>query len=275
MKLIFECVHCAHEEIEKGIYKTEPTLVSIQELADKQIYQSIVDDNVYYFKCKKGHDNIVYLNNPKFEILFESGINALLDGYYAESVLTMTAALERTYEFFVELICYKNGLEPELYKQVFKLVSSQSERQLGAFYFLYTNSLKKRPPVFELVEFRNKVIHKGIIPVLEETDKYARHIFDLIKNIYIDAVEYCGNEVFRKYMDVKHQNSFPKIAELHGLYQTYQSSMTVPTMLCHMLVLDIYKQRDFDSALQNSKYWKEKIDDPIISYMKKLGEVTK
>lgn len=73
-------------------------------------------------------------------------------------------------------------------------------------------------------------------------------------------------------MKGKHQNSIPKLKELHNKYSSYQSSMTIPTMLCHMLVLDLYKQRSFDSAIQSSKRWKEKKDDPIKHYLKRIGE---
>ena len=57
-----------------------------------------------------------------------------------------------------------------------------------------SNSLRRHPPEFKKVEFRNKVIHKGMIPNLKDTHKYARHIFELIKGIYIDAIEYAGDE---------------------------------------------------------------------------------
>lgn len=275
MKLEFQCMHCAEERHQRLTEAGKPISVPLQELVEKQILVSIVDDNVYHFQCKKGHDNIVYLNNPKFEILYESGINALLDGYYAESVLTMTAALERVYEFFIEIMSYKNELDPGLYAKVFKLVSRQSERQLGAFYFLYANFLKKHPPKFDLVEFRNKVIHKGVIPNLEDTEKYARHIFDLIKTIYVDAVEYCGTDLFKRYMDIKIQKSAPKLKELHGKYKSYRASTTIHTMLCHMIVLDQYKKIEFDSAIQGSKAWKEKRDNPLMYYAKIFQEVNK
>lgn len=275
MKLIFECFQCSEEEREKFMQSTEPITIPLEEIFDSQIIVDIVDDNVYHFKCKKGHHNICYLANPKFEILYESGIYAMLDGYYAESVLTLTAALERAYEFFIENVSYKNGIDPNTYKSVFKkLFSNQSERQIGAFYFLYLNTLKKDPLEFKEKEFRNSVIHKGKIPKDGETEKYARHIFDLIKSIYVDTIESVGVEYFRdNYMQIKYLNSLPILKDLHEKYPTDQASSVIPTMLYHGLELNLYKQRDYDTALLNSICWKEKQSDPFKHFKNRAGIV--
>ncbi len=260
MKLIVNCNHCAlelHKEIMKSI---QPITVTAQELLERQILVDIVDDNIYHFRCKRGHDNIMYLDNLKFEILYESGINAMLDGYFAESILTITAAIERAYEFFIENISYKNEIDPILYKSTFNLVATQSERQLGAFYFLYLNTLKKLPPFFDtkLVTFRNKVTHKGYIPKFEETEKYARAAFDFIKGIFIDVVEFIGETSHRQYHNIRYQNAIPKLKELHSKYNSPQGSMSLNTILCHMLVLELYKKQEYDTLLEELKRQKRK-----------------
>jgi hypothetical protein len=268
MKLIFECIHCSEEQRKLVMQSTQPIKVSIDSIIESQILVSITENNIYHFRCKKGHDNISYLNNPKFEILYESGINAMLDGYFAESVLTMTAALERAREFFIEIISYKNNMEIQLYKTVFKLIADHSERQIGAFFFLYANTLQKKPPVVDdkKISFRNKVIHKGMIPNAEETEGYAIYIYDAIKQIFCDALEFVGREIFNKYLDAKYQDSVIKLTELHKKYPTYQSFMSMPTMLCHMFAdIESYRKIDYQSALNNSKYWKEKRSNPLAS----------
>lgn len=62
-----------------------------------------------------------------------------------------------------------------------KLVSSQSERQLGAFYLLYLALFHTVPnPDKKKVEFRNNVIHKGTIASTEEATEYAAFVYDYI-----------------------------------------------------------------------------------------------
>lgn len=61
-------------------------------------------------------------------------------------------------------------------------VSSQSERQLGAFIFLFTQHFKTKPELLHdnLVKLRNEVIHKGKIPTKDEAIKYGQEILELI-----------------------------------------------------------------------------------------------
>lgn len=39
------------------------------------------DDGEYEVHCGKGHKSTVILDNVKFELLFEMGLNAIVDGY--------------------------------------------------------------------------------------------------------------------------------------------------------------------------------------------------
>jgi len=138
----------------------------------------ITDDGIYKFRCNFGHSTIAFLQQPKFEILFELGAMALLDGYQREAISSFASSLERFYEFFIEVILSSKGISPEEYLKTWKLVSNQSERQLGAFYFLYLNEFKELPPSLNQnqVNFRNKVIHKGYIPTYEESFSYASSV---------------------------------------------------------------------------------------------------
>ena len=63
------------------------------------------DDNFYRIECQKGHVTFTYQQQQKFELLFDFGAMALLDGYTREAVASMSAALERFYEFYVLIIC--------------------------------------------------------------------------------------------------------------------------------------------------------------------------
>ncbi|HHF3271850.1 TPA: hypothetical protein ACPJ2V_004637 [Vibrio diabolicus] len=116
------------------------------------------------------------LNAAKYEILYDLGMNALGDGYTRESVSSFASALERFYEFFIKFQMVNTGITSELADQAWKTVSNQSERQLGAFTYLYLSSLGELPPELSSNDrgFRNKVIHKGYIPSVDEAIGFGR-----------------------------------------------------------------------------------------------------
>ena len=61
---------------------------------------SVSDDGRYEIRCQAGHLSTVFLDNLKFELLFEMGLNALLDGYPRDAVSSFASSLERFYEFY-------------------------------------------------------------------------------------------------------------------------------------------------------------------------------
>jgi hypothetical protein len=123
------------------------------------------DDGRYETVCDNGHSIVILLQQLKFEILFDIGAYAIADGYYREAVSSFTSSLERFYEFAIRVILHKRGVTAEIIDAVWKQVSNQSERQLGAFIVLYLSEFQSSPPVLKTkdVKFRNEVIHKGKI----------------------------------------------------------------------------------------------------------------
>jgi len=141
------------------------------------------DSGVYEFKCKNGHESIVILQEKKFEILFDIGAYAILDGYYREAVSSFSAALERFYEYAIRVILAKSGVSDDTFLQTWKKVSNQSERQLGAFYYLWILNFNEAPVMLSDTDssFRNSVIHKGLIPSREKTIDYGEKVLDIIR----------------------------------------------------------------------------------------------
>ena len=81
-------------------------------LSESNLFEKIIlqESTLYHFRCKHQHDNLVLLQAFKFEILFESGLCAINDKYYLEAVLSLTASLERFYEFAIKILSTGNGL---------------------------------------------------------------------------------------------------------------------------------------------------------------------
>lgn len=130
------------------------------------------------------HTTTIYLTNYKFDLLFESALNAIKDMYYREAIASLTAAMERFFEFAIYVMTYNINNEEK--EKAWKFISNQSERQLGAFCFLFLNKFGSRPDTLNNKDtgFRNSVIHKGYFPTKTETLRYAERITILITETY-------------------------------------------------------------------------------------------
>lgn len=147
--------------------------------------------------CKNGHKTIICLQSFHFEIHFEIGALALIDGYFAESTFAFSKALERFYEFSINFFTLRSSTQDEFEKS-WKIIKKQSERQLGAFIFLYLQNFKESPTIlqdlklntsFSCGEFRNKVIHDGYLPTKIEAYAYGKFIFEFISKLIVKYKE--------------------------------------------------------------------------------------
>jgi hypothetical protein len=66
-----------------------------------------------------------------------------------------------------------------------KFPTINTERQLGAFYYLYLNHFKKTPPSLsgDDVKFRNDVTHKGKMPKYDKSTQYAKKVYEYISKL--------------------------------------------------------------------------------------------
>jgi hypothetical protein len=159
----------------------------------------INDQGFYTFTCKEGHINTFVLGNPKFEVLYESGLYALADNYYREASTSFYVAFERFLEFMLFAKMVSTGMVDSMESFItayFKFMNSQSERQVGAFYALfYPHSAVLNGPIFKkkIVEARNNIIHKGYIPSQDETIEFGENIKLIIDQIWDSFVNEGGN----------------------------------------------------------------------------------
>ena len=145
----------------------------------------IRDDGLYYFQCEQSHESVTCLQEQKFELLFETALNAIRDGYQREAVASFTASYERFMEFFLQVILRRHNVTEEVSGDAWKKVSKQSERQLGAYVLMYSQEFNKLPPMLSnsMIELRNKVIHQGHFPVKEKAVSYGRAVFECIQPV--------------------------------------------------------------------------------------------
>lgn len=140
------------------------------------------DDGLYTLECPSGHNNLISLQNHHFELLFDLAVKALRDGYPRETVSALTAALERYYELFVQVVLFSEGTKADQLELAWKHVRNQTERQLGAYVMTYLHYFKKAPQLLasDSVGFRNAVIHKGRIPTERQVIEYGEEVFHLL-----------------------------------------------------------------------------------------------
>lgn len=145
--------------------------------------ETIRDDGLYKGKCPSGHKLLIATQTLRYEMLFEIALNAIADGYYREAVSSFAASLERYFEFAIRVICHKENIESSAFDKAWKAISSQSERQLGAYIFLYLNALGVMPETLEpkMVTFRNEVTHKGLLPDREKVLEFGCAVYELVQ----------------------------------------------------------------------------------------------
>jgi hypothetical protein len=127
------------------------------------------DSDLVHVDCPKGHRSIVLYDASRYQLLMTSASKALLDGYTNEAIAVFATALERTYEFFIRVVFRHKGIEDSAFDAAWKDVAKQSERQFGAFHFVYLSELGSVLPLnSKLAETRNKFVHSGNIASEEE-----------------------------------------------------------------------------------------------------------
>ncbi|GAB3045649.1 hypothetical protein [Stenotrophomonas tumulicola] len=172
MRVFATCMECQKET---GHPSFEPFMVPYYE------------ERIAYIDCSRGHRSAIMLQGQKFEVLMEEGAKALLAGFTQGACSTFASALERTYEFSLRVFMRKLGVNAEKFEAMFKEMAKMSERQFGAFMAIYLIEMgKPYAPNKKITEFRNNVIHKGLIPTPEEAKRFCSEVYSVIFEIAAD-----------------------------------------------------------------------------------------
>lgn len=210
------------------------------------------DDGRYEVCCSRGHNSVTALQQQKFEILFDIGAHAIIDGYYREAVSSFSSSLERFYEFCIKVFCEKRKLSEDVFKKTWKQMSNQSERQLGAFSILWVSEFGEPPTLLTSndIGFRNSVIHKGTIPTRDEALNYGNTVMRIItskiermKTLYSQEIQ---NVTFR------HVRDSSKISE----DQVSGGTMGISTIVS-LSNGDAKANRSLEEALTGLMKWRE------------------
>ncbi|HCG6606972.1 TPA: hypothetical protein NJ227_004372 [Vibrio parahaemolyticus] len=194
------CPTCAYEASKNLLHSTS---------IDVPVpFTKINDSGTYLVECPKGHSNEVILDNIKFELLFEMGANALLDGYYREAVSSFASALERFYEFYWHVAMAHLGQSYESSQKAWKPLAKLSERQVGAYstaVLLLSGNPAKLLNTNKEVPFRNNVIHNGYIPDEAEATSFG----NVVMSIILSGLEVLRTEAYES-LDIIYEKFTPQ-----------------------------------------------------------------
>lgn len=167
--------------------------------------------------CPNGHRYIVHQAHSAPEVIYSAGARAFIAGFYSESVLTLTAALERGYELFVKVFLLASGKRASDIDAFWKPLESSSERQLGAFsstYFYVTGDPWKVPRT--QTEFRNKVAHKGYIATRREAHDYGEYATSSLNRI-MSYIKTHHLDMFYKHLETSRETVYGKAEEMRRI----------------------------------------------------------
>jgi hypothetical protein len=159
--------------------------------------EAIREDGLYTGKCPRGHDLLVATQTLRHEMLFEIALNAIVDGYRREAISSFASSVERFFEFALRVLARNRQVAPEVFDAAWKVVAVQSERQLGAYAFLYVVTFGEVPCLLNtnMVKLRNDVIHHGRLPDRDEVLKFGAAAYEVIEAGIKQLRAACLNDV--------------------------------------------------------------------------------
>jgi hypothetical protein len=114
MKFLAACWSCRKLDDRKN------TGQPVQELIDAEI----TADFTCTLLCPRGHSERWAIANPHFEVLFDMGALAILDGYYREAISAFAASVERFQEFYIRAVCLFRELDDKAGPAAQKLIQT-------------------------------------------------------------------------------------------------------------------------------------------------------
>lgn len=221
-------------------------------------WHEVNDRGAYLTECPRGHKTISVVQQHKFEVLFELGARALLDGYPGEAITRFASSQERFFEFFIRVVAQRNEIAQAALKLTWQELANSSERQYGAYLMLhllhYGTSVSPNPEKMKPAgatgntkdwkAFRNSVVHKGYIPSTEEATQYGGLVYDFITSQVASLLSTAGESVQIASMNLI-MEAADSFRDIEG--PRYNQTMAIPGIVG---VLAGTEARTFSEALE-------------------------
>lgn len=217
-------------EVNSGERSSEPAYESLREMDAADVHSGKLT-----LRCKQGHTTEVRLPIPEFELLFDFGCSALLDGYSREAVTGFACSFERFEEFTCRFLLAHRKVHSEGVDYWWKQVAGNSERQKGSYVALWIAEFFREPPILpqKLIKLRNDCVHKGRIPPESEAKEYGEavlravvHGIVTLRNCFKNELEYddfVNYHIIRPAVDEPVLMSFMENTVLGGMWRSNET----------------------------------------------------
>lgn len=192
---------------------------NLNNFLDKDIFveADVQNNRGYILECNKGHLSYGVLNIEIYELLYDRAVFSYEDSYYRETITNISASLERFHEFCIRLLLFYKNTDNNEFDITWKMVKSMSERQYGAFLFLYLNALNESPPKINKIDkkewhqFRNLVVHNGYFPTKDSAKLALQYTTDYIQQVENKLKSLIGINIIREYKFAKYSEAYDEI----------------------------------------------------------------
>jgi hypothetical protein len=201
-------------------------------------------NGLYTLSFPGGEERCFAIGMPVFALLHDIAVRSLLDGYYREAVMTLASSLERFYDYFIHVASLRQGIDEGPLQQTWKKIAKQSERQLGAFLFVYLllNRQTCDLPTPKLAELRNAVVHNGHFPTEAETFFYSFQISWWVSRLYREVLGTFRSEL------VQYQLMFQHPSKIKGC-PVSMHSLPVGKPFMELVCLDDFDEDQFRKTI--------------------------
>lgn len=262
MKIRIPCFECNEKAFKADKEKETPYIPTYAYWE----HPTIEVDKWPYFEveCPKGHVHRYILNLELYEVLFQQATYCLQDGYYREAVCTYNTSLERFFEYVIEILFYYNNFEMS-FSKIWSQICNQSERQLGAYYLIWSTTVMKEPFFLDdkMVKLRNQVVHKGKLVRKEKAMEFGEYVFNGIKSAsstlheLIDEEEFAKLNAMRMFringIDIKKAEEHPITSIVDG--ETIYEGIGGININCFLKDNEVKSYEDcFNTGILNNQY---------------------
>ncbi|MFP7480183.1 hypothetical protein [Terribacillus saccharophilus] len=222
----------------------------MDENKENKVTFEVSNKSLYRVKCSEGHEYDHVLSVELFEMLYEVGIYALIDGYTREAVSSFATALERFHQYCFKFLSKYHSVPSAVLDGIWETMNRSSEQQAGAFHSLYMVTFKEEPPKIKgsKKQLRNDVIHYGKIPSQEQATNYAKFVFEYIRDILDKFSKYENFNVIR--MSIMY-DYFTSQQE----FSTSSSRITMMGISLYGVVTEKDFNKSLDTMIQSNSRW--------------------
>lgn len=203
------------------------------------------DDGIYACVWPEGHKTITVCSTDHSEMLIEHAVYAFMDRDFRGVINYGASGVDAYLNSHIEILLLAAGKSLEEVASVVKLIDRQENRRWGAFWTLECQFGPGKLPELprKSVEFRNDVVHKGIVPSEEQALDYLKAVCDFVaplsKRLHADHRKEVNKRFFAKAQSVP--NTHPTIGN---------PSMAMRTVIQHINYPAFFPDAPFEGTVE-------------------------